>query len=199
MEQNLLNQFIESFKTLQADVANGTKPESELFAVSKAFFNATGGKLSHYNSPLAVGVAVVPVKKDGEVGFLAFKRGIPPFIGGVAFPGGFVDAHESSKEAAIRELQEETGIVLNDPSQWYHVGEKKTPANQLLIFYSTDTVLSWADVEKAYEALGDKSESQGIVFLTKDTEMCFSLHAEIRDEQFIMLAAQSSRKHQRTP
>ena len=97
MEQNLLNQFIESFKTLQNDVAKGIQPESALFAVSKAFNTATGGKLSHYNSPLAVGVAVVPVVKDGKVGLLAFKRGINPFIGGVAFPGGFVDANEGSK------------------------------------------------------------------------------------------------------
>lgn len=189
MEQQLLNNFIEAFKNLQAQVANGEKPEGELFALSKAFFTATGGKLSHYNSPLAVGVAVVPVIKDGETGFLAFKRGINPFIGGVAFPGGFVDANEGSKEAAIRELMEETNLSRPDESMWKHIGEKKTPANQLLIFYAYKQPIDWAVIEEAYNGLVDKSESQGIVFLQRDTEMCFSLHSEIRDEQFAILDA----------
>lgn len=183
MNEQIKHQFFAEYKAMMEKVKSGELPEGALFKLGGEFFKETGGKLSQYNSPLAVGVAVVPVIKDGQEGFVAFKRGINPFVGGVAFPGGFVNQMEGSKEAAIRELFEEIGLDLGS-AVWHHIGEKKTPANQLLIFYRCEAVLDWNDVESAYEQLADKSESQGLVFLDKDTEMCFSLHAEIRDEQF---------------
>ncbi len=41
---------------------------------------------------------------------LMIKRGNHPSIGKWALPGGFIDLHEDTMEAAKRELQEETGI-----------------------------------------------------------------------------------------
>lgn len=184
MNEEIFNKFIAEFKYLQKRVAEGIIPERELFALTATFNRETGGRLSQYNSPLAVGVAVVPVEKDGEQGFIALKRGINPFIGGIAFPGGFVDQQESSKEAAIRELNEEIGLTLDEHPKWQHVGEKKTPNNQLLIFYRYAETLKWDDVVKAYQSINhDKTESQDIVFLEPSTEMCFSLHKEIHQEQ----------------
>lgn len=184
MEQKIISDFINGFNELKNKINRGELPEKALFDIEKTFYQQTGGKLSHYNSPLAVGVAVVKVKREGKLGLLGFKRGIPPFVGGVAFPGGFVNQNEGSKEASIRELSEETNLILQDETMWQHIGEKKTPANQLLIFYKYNDVLNWEDVEKAYDSLADKSESQGLVFLDENTEMCFSLHSEIRDEVF---------------
>lgn len=183
MDAQLLKQFIEAFNDTKAKVQSGELEEKVLFAISGTFNKETGGRLSQYNSPIAVGVALVPVEKDGEEGFVALKRGINPFIGGIAFPSGFVDERESSKEAAIRELQEEVGLQLPEASKWSHVSEKKTPNNQLLIFYRYADTLKWEDVEQAYSSLVDKSESQGLVFLQPTTEMCFSLHAEVHQEQ----------------
>jgi 8-oxo-dGTP diphosphatase len=43
---------------------------------------------------------------------LLMRRGVPPYIGRWAPPGGFVEANESLEGAAIRETAEEVGIVL---------------------------------------------------------------------------------------
>ena len=45
---------------------------------------------------------------------LLIQRKNPPFENRWALPGGFVDMHETSEQAAIRELKEETSIDLLD-------------------------------------------------------------------------------------
>jgi 8-oxo-dGTP diphosphatase len=48
---------------------------------------------------------------DGErLQVLLIERGIEPFKGKWAFPGGFIKMDESAEEGALRELREETGL-----------------------------------------------------------------------------------------
>jgi len=54
---------------------------------------------------------------------LLVKRGIPPFAGQFAIPGGFVLASESLDEAALRELKEETGVADVYLEQLYSFGD----------------------------------------------------------------------------
>lgn len=49
---------------------------------------------------------------NGVLNLAVVDRGIPPFEGKPALPGGFVLEHESVFEAAQRELKEETGLDL---------------------------------------------------------------------------------------
>ena len=51
------------------------------------------------------------------------KRGIPPFLGQFAIPGGFVLKDESLDQAALRELKEETGVAEVYLEQLYSFGD----------------------------------------------------------------------------
>ncbi|WP_285777226.1 NUDIX domain-containing protein [Microtetraspora sp. NBRC 13810] len=68
---------------------------------------AACGNTSYLN-PLPVAVMVLPV----DDGLLVVRRDVEPRRGGLALPGGFIDVGESWQEAAVRELREETGVVV---------------------------------------------------------------------------------------
>jgi ADP-ribose pyrophosphatase YjhB (NUDIX family) len=68
---------------------------------------AACGNISYVN-PAPVGVALLPV----DDGLLCVRRGIEPGIGELSLPGGFLDVGETWQEGCVRELREETGIVV---------------------------------------------------------------------------------------
>jgi 8-oxo-dGTP diphosphatase len=67
--------------------------------------------------PAAIPMAAVTVDlvvltiRDDELAVLCVRRGIPPFAGKLALPGGFVRPNETLVKAAARELADETGLV----------------------------------------------------------------------------------------
>ena len=69
------------------------------FAVDIVVFSVTGEKENNYRK--------TPQKK---LQVLLIRRGIEPFKGQWALPGGFVREGETAGEAAARELREETGV-----------------------------------------------------------------------------------------
>jgi len=71
---------------------------------------------------VAVDIVVFTVR-DGALNVLLVKRGVPPFEGKCALPGGFVREGESLEEAALRELYEETGVRDVFLEQLYTFGE----------------------------------------------------------------------------
>jgi 8-oxo-dGTP diphosphatase len=73
---------------------------------------------------LAVDCAVLGFD-EGDLKVLLIQRGIEPFKGKWALPGGFVRMDESLDEAARRELAEETGLTNVFLEQLYTFGEIK--------------------------------------------------------------------------
>src|SRR4029453_18735553 len=64
-----------------------------------------------WSNPLPVAVVLLPVRGgDGGLGVVVVRRDIEPFRGELALPGGFIETGEWGREAAVRELREETGL-----------------------------------------------------------------------------------------
>jgi 8-oxo-dGTP diphosphatase len=73
---------------------------------------------------LAVAVDCVVFALDAAgLQVLLVQRGVEPYQGQWAIPGGFVQPHESVDEAARRELREETGLKNVYLEQLYTFGE----------------------------------------------------------------------------
>lgn len=62
-----------------------------------------------YPRPLVTVDVIIFTLRDNDLQALLVKRGHAPFEGMWAIPGGFVGIDESLEEAALRELEEETG------------------------------------------------------------------------------------------
>jgi 8-oxo-dGTP diphosphatase len=76
--------------------------------------------------PPAVSVAVdlvIFTVREGALQVLLIERGVPPYKGQWALPGGFVLERETLEEAARRELQEETGLKDVYLEQLYTFGD----------------------------------------------------------------------------
>jgi ADP-ribose pyrophosphatase YjhB (NUDIX family) len=65
-----------------------------------------------YENPVP-SVAVVITNQLGQV--LLVRRNVEPGIGEWCLPGGFIEIGETPQQAAVREINEEIGININDP------------------------------------------------------------------------------------
>ncbi|HSI21341.1 MAG TPA: NUDIX domain-containing protein [Verrucomicrobiae bacterium] len=79
--------------------------------------------IQKYEHPyLTVDIIILTIRDDQfEVALI--KRGIEPFKGKWAIPGGFVRMDESLEAAALRELEEETGVADVYLEQLYTFGD----------------------------------------------------------------------------
>jgi len=59
----------------------------------------------------------IVITKEAEPRVLLIERGDEPFKGCWAFPGGFMNMDGTTEQCAIRELEEETGLKVNEVHQ----------------------------------------------------------------------------------
>lgn len=76
---------------------------------------------------------VIFTVRDEALQVLLVKRGVPPFQGQYAIPGGFTHEEESLEDAALRELYEETGVRDVFLEQLYTFGDpRRDPRGRII-------------------------------------------------------------------
>jgi 8-oxo-dGTP diphosphatase len=87
-----------------------------------------------WRNPLPVAVVLLPVEDgDGRRGLVVVRRDIEPARGELALPGGFIEVGEAWREAAVRELVEETGLPA-EPDEVRLFDVHSSPAGTLMVF-----------------------------------------------------------------
>lgn len=109
-----------------------------------------------------VAVDIIVFRKRGAE-FLVIKRGQEPFAGAWALPGGFIEPHETGREAASRELREETGVDI--APGWFVDCAARTEPNRdprgrviSLPFYVMPNEFEQARIEEGLKAGDDAVE-----------------------------------------
>lgn len=93
---------------------------------------ATCGETT-WRNPLPVAVALLPIDTDSGRGLVVVRRDIDPGRGELGLPGGFIEIGEAWREAAVRELREETTIEAKaDEVSLFDV--HSAPSGTLLVF-----------------------------------------------------------------
>ncbi len=67
-------------------------------------------RAKNYPKPALTADIAVFAKSGGGLKLLLIRRGVHPYLGCWALPGGFADQGETIEQTAARELEEETGI-----------------------------------------------------------------------------------------
>lgn len=80
-------------------------------------------QLADYPRPSVTVDVIIFTLQEEDLQALLIKRRNPPFEGMWAIPGGFVSIDESLEQAALRELEEETGVRDVYLEQLYTFGE----------------------------------------------------------------------------
>ncbi|MFF9377637.1 NUDIX domain-containing protein [Streptomyces griseoluteus] len=123
-----------------------------------------------YRNPLPVAVVLQPVYDTHGAALVVITRTVAPQLGGVALPGGFIDDREDWKEAAVRELREETGIEA-EARDLRLVDAMSSPDGHLLLF----GLLPERPAD-SLPASAATDETEGWHLLRGPEELAFPLH-----------------------
>lgn len=129
-------------------------------------------------NPIPVSVVLVPVVTQGKTGLLVVRRAIEPRKGFLALVGGFLEEHETWQQGGVREIREETGVIV-DPATlepfWYTSTQPRP--NRVLLFSIAKPIS-----EESLVPLTPNHEvsERGLVFGPEglDKLFAFSLHVE---------------------
>lgn len=111
---------------------------------------------------LTVDIVIFTIEQ-GALKVLLVKRGIEPFAGQYAIPGGFVLENESLDQAAMRELREETGVADVYLEQLYSFGDpKRDPRGRVI------TVAYYALISAEHSQLRAGSDAAAAAWFAVD-------------------------------
>ncbi len=83
---------------------------------------------------------------------LLVQRGIEPYKGKWAFPGGFLKMDETAEEGALRELKEETDLTVHYIEQFYTFSEPHRDPRERIISIAYYAIVKLQDVKGGDDA-----------------------------------------------
>ena len=149
---------------------------------------AKPGRHSYDYARPALTVDVVLVTREAKPRVLLIERKGEPFAGRWALPGGFVEEGERLADAAVRELEEETGMTVAELEQLYTAGD---PGRDPRGWTGSVAFLARVDPRKAKAVAGDDAAKVEWFRLDKLPELAFD-HAMILDRARARLVERSA-------
>lgn len=107
---------------------------------------------------LTVDCVVFGFEASSALKVLLIRRKLPPYRGKWSLPGGFVQVTESVDDAAIRELQEETGVADVFLEQLYTFGSVKRDPRERVVSVAYYALISLQ--EHPLQAATDASDAR---------------------------------------
>jgi 8-oxo-dGTP diphosphatase len=132
--------------------------------------------------PFAVTADVaVFTQRQGQLYVLLIERGTDPFRGRWALPGGFVDPDEDLRDAAVRELAEETGITAGGLEQFGAYGAPDRDPRMRVV-----AVAYWALVSDIEDPVGGDDAADAFLVpveeaLSDPSRLAFDHHQILTD------------------
>jgi len=130
-----------------------------------------------YKYPRPAYTVDIIIIQSGKV--LLIKRGHQPYEGKWALPGGFMDMDETPEQAAIRELEEETGLKVKRLQQFKTYGAiDRDPRHRTIstVYY---TILD--DTKKTTLTAGDDAAEAEWFSLDNLPELAFDHRLIIKE------------------
>ena len=132
----------------------------------------------------ALTVDAVLITREARPRVLLIQRKHDPFAGKWAFPGGFVDEGERLADAARRELEEETGLKVEDLEQLYTAGD---PGRDPRGWTVSVVFLARVDADEVKPVAGDDAAAADWFPLDAPPELAFD-HGMILQRVRVRLA-----------
>lgn len=139
---------------------------------------ATCGQTTWQN-PIPVAVTLVPVRVEGGTGIVVVRRGIEPGYGQLGLPGGFMETGETWREAAVRELREET-TILADPGSLEIFDVQSSPGGFRLLVFALAPPRDEADLPP----MVPNDETLEWFVVTKPEPLVFDNHTSVLERYF---------------
>lgn len=135
-------------------------------------------------NPIPVSVMLLPVVVGARTGLLVVRRAIEPRLGKLAIVGGFLEEHETWAEGAVREVREETGVIVDAGTltpYWFTSTEPRP--NRVLLFSIAQPI---ASASLGTFAPSSETSERGLVFGPDglDDVFAFPLHVEAARRYF---------------
>ena len=118
--------------------------------------------MGDYPKPAVTVDVVLFTVMDAKLNVLLIRRGRDPFAGQWALPGGFVDMGESLDSAAMRELEEETGIRNVYLEQLYTFGAPNRDPRDRVITVAYYALVDPTQIKPKLTAQGEAEQIEEV-------------------------------------